>query len=77
MRPRQVAQVRPRFGKVTRPDGAEVLVQFVPVDGRPGRFLPVDAGDGATPVRIYQADLLTIDVLGPGQSIVLAFGELP
>lgn len=60
--------VRPRRGALRRVDGAEEPVCFVPTDD-PLVFLAVTP-DGDR-LAIHSGDKLTVDVLGPGQSVVV------
>lgn len=58
--------VRPRSGVWERHDGTEHAVRFIET-GETGVFLAVDV-DGE-PVLADQGDSITVDVIGPGQSV--------
>lgn len=58
--------VRPRAGVWVRRDGTERAVRFIET-GESGLFMAVDI-DGE-PVMADQGDSITVDVIGPGQSV--------
>lgn len=62
--------VRPRFGQLSRRNGDTVALVFHETD-TPGQFQGLCAGD-ETEVVIYPGGQLSVDVIGPGQSITLS-----
>lgn len=58
---------RPRVGSLRRLDGTVIALRFVLTDD-PSRFLAVTV-DG-DPVEPRHGDQMTVDVIGPGQSVV-------
>lgn len=58
---------RPRAGHITRADGTHVPLRFVPT-GNPWEYLAVTV-DGERVVP-QPGDEVTVDVIGPGQSVV-------
>ena len=67
-RRRPKPEVRPRFGEIRRADGTSEPLVFHPT-AVPDVFLGRLAGS-EEPVRVQAGDGLTVDVLGPGQSVV-------
>lgn len=66
-------EVRPRFGALTRRDGTQIPLVFHPT-GDPKRFVARYASD-EVPVWLEPGDQLRVDVLGPGQSVVLELSD--
>jgi hypothetical protein len=62
------AEVRPRFGTVTRTDGRVETVVFHPSSQDPDTFYAVLAGD-ESPINLLPGDDLHVDVIGPGQTV--------
>ncbi len=61
-------EVRPRFGTLHRRDGSTVPLVFHPT-ADPAVFVGRYA-DSEAPVRIEAGERATVDVLGPGQSVI-------
>lgn len=64
-------EVRPRFGTVKPVGGKERAISFRPVSDDPMAFEAVDPITDEV-VELNKGDVLKVDVIGPGQSIVVA-----
>lgn len=63
-----MTEVRPRNGLLLRADGSSLPIVFVPTEDAMV-FLAVDR-DGNR-VRLQRGDAVHLDVLGPGQSVLI------
>lgn len=64
-------ELRPRFGTLTRRNGTVVLLVFHPTK-EPTVFVGRYAND-EQPVILGPGDVMRVDVIGAGQSVVLEF----
>ena len=62
-------ETRPRFGQILRADGSTAPVVFRQLPDEPTRFEALNAAD-ESPVAVGKGDRLSVDVIGPGQSVV-------
>ena len=67
-RSQQVEQVRPRFGQLTGPNGEQLPVVFHPDPDNPNHFVGKLAGNESQ-ATLGEGWSLSVDVIGPGQSI--------